>query len=106
MALAESIGLGKATIRMEDLEKTDLIIIIGQNPGTNAPRMMTTLAAAKKNGAEIIAINPLAEAGLMNFKDPNPQHGNPLSLIGGKPVKLADIHLPLRIGGHMAVMKA
>src|SRR4029434_2287573 len=50
VALAETIGLGKATVRMEDLENTDLIIVIGQNPGTNAPRMMTSLAAAKKNG--------------------------------------------------------
>ena len=105
VALAESIGLGKATIRMGDLENTDLIIIIGQNPGTNAPRMMTTLAAAKKNGAKIIAINPLAEAGLMNFVDPNPQHGNPLSILGLKPTKLADVHLPVRIGGDMAVLK-
>ena len=105
VALGESIGLGKATVRMEDLENTDLIIVIGQNPGTNAPRMMTTLAVAKKNGAKMIAINPLPEAGLMNFKDPNPQHGNPFSLIGGKPVKLADLHLPLRIGGDMAVLK-
>ncbi len=105
VALGESIGLGKATVRMEDLETTDLLIIIGQNPGTNAPRMMTTLAVAKNNGAKMIAINPLAEAGLMNFKDPNPQHGNPLSLVGGKPVKLADLHLPLRIGGDMAVLK-
>ncbi len=105
VALTESIGLGKATVRMEDLENTDLIIVIGQNPGTNAPRMMTSLAAAKKNGAKMIAINPLPEAGLMNFKDPNPQHGNPFSLIGGKPVKLADLHLPLRIGGDMAVLK-
>ncbi len=105
VALSESIGLGKATIRLEDLENTDLIIIIGQNPGTCAPRMMTSLAAAKNNGAKMIAINPLPEAGLMNFHDPNPQHGNPFSLIGGKPVKLADLHLPVRIGGDMAVLK-
>jgi molybdopterin-dependent oxidoreductase alpha subunit len=105
VALAESIGLGKATVRLEDLENTDLIIIIGQNPGTCAPRMMTSLAAAKKNGAKMIAINPLAEAGLMNFKDPNPQHGNPLALFVGKAVKLADLHLPVRVGGDMAVLK-
>ncbi len=105
VALAESIGQGKATIRMNDLENTDLIIVIGQNPGTNAPRMMTNLAAAKKNGAKMIAINPLAEAGLMNFADPNPQHGSPLSILGLNPAKLADMHLPLRIGGDMAVIK-
>jgi molybdopterin-dependent oxidoreductase alpha subunit len=105
VALADSIGLGKATIRLDDLEKTDLVIVVGQNPGTNAPRMLSSLAAAKAAGAKMIAINPLPEAGLMNFKDPNPQHGNPFSLLGGKPVKLADLHLPIRIGGDMAVLK-
>lgn len=105
VALAESIGLGKATVRLGDFENTGLIIVIGQNPGTNAPRMMTSLATAKKKGAKMIAINPLPEAGLMAFKDPNPQHGSPFSLIAGKPVKLADLHLPLRIGGDMAVLK-
>ncbi len=105
VALAESIGLGKATIRLDDSEKTDLVIVIGQNPGTNAPRMLTSLAAAKKAGAKMIAINPLPEAGLMNFVDPNPQHGNPLSVLGFNPVKLADLHLPVRIGGDMAVLK-
>ncbi|MEO7673442.1 MAG: FdhF/YdeP family oxidoreductase, partial [Pyrinomonadaceae bacterium] len=105
VALAESIGLGKATIRMEDFDKTDLVIVVGQNPGTNAPRMLTSLASAKAAGAKMIAINPLPEAGLMNFVDPNPQHGNPLSILGIHPVKLADLHLPVRIGGDMAVLK-
>jgi len=105
VALAESIGLGKATIRLEDFEKTDLVIVIGQNPGTNAPRMLSSLAAAKKAGAKMIAINPLAEVGLTSFVDPNPQHGNPLSLLGFRPAKLADLHLPVRIGGDMAVLK-
>ena len=105
VALGESIGLGKATIRLGDFEKTDLVIVIGQNPGTNAPRMLTSLAAAKAAGAKMIAINPLPEAGLMGFVDPNPQHGNPLSVLGFRPVKLADLHLPVRIGGDMAVLK-
>ena len=105
VALAESIGLGKATIRLGDFEKTDLVIVIGQNPGTNAPRMLTSLAAAKAAGAKMIAINPLPEAGLMNFVDPNPQHGDPLSVLGFRPAKLADLHLPVRIGGDMAVLK-
>ena len=105
VALAESIGLGKATIRLGDFEKTDLVIVIGQNPGTNAPRMLTSLAAAKAAGAKMIAINPLPEAGLMNFVDPNPQHGHPLSILGFRPAKLADLHLPVKIGGDMAVLK-
>ncbi|MBK9216903.1 MAG: FdhF/YdeP family oxidoreductase [Chloracidobacterium sp.] len=105
VALAESIGLGKATIRLEDFERTDLVIVIGQNPGTNAPRMLSSLAAAKAAGAKMIAINPLEEVGLTSFVDPNPQHGNPLSVLGLRPAKLADLHLPVRIGGDMAVIK-
>lgn len=105
VALAESIGLGKATIRLEDFEQTDLVIVIGQNPGTNAPRMLSSLAAAKKAGAKMIAINPLPEVGLTSFVDPNPQHGNPFNVLGFRPAKLADLHLPVRIGGDMAVLK-
>ncbi|HMQ03755.1 MAG TPA: FdhF/YdeP family oxidoreductase [Pyrinomonadaceae bacterium] len=105
VALAESIGMGKATIRLDDFKKTDLVIVIGQNPGTNAPRMLSSLAAAKQAGAKMIAINPLPEVGLTSFVDPNPQHGNPLSLLGFRPAKLADLHLPVRIGGDMAVLK-
>ncbi|HLM00424.1 MAG TPA: FdhF/YdeP family oxidoreductase [Pyrinomonadaceae bacterium] len=110
VALVDSIGLGKASIRLEDLENTDLIIIIGQNPGTNAPRMMSSLQKAKQNGARIIAVNPMPEAGLMNFVNPNPQHyPNPLKfpvdVLGNHPTELADLHLPLRIGGDMAFLK-
>lgn len=109
VALTESIGLGKASIRLEDLENTDLIIIIGQNPGTCAPRMMSSLQEAKRNGGKIIAVNPLPEAGLMNFINPNPQHySNPLEFpvaLGGKATPLADLYLPIRIGGDMAFLK-
>ncbi|HKP69945.1 MAG TPA: FdhF/YdeP family oxidoreductase, partial [Pyrinomonadaceae bacterium] len=110
VALTESIGLGKATVRLDDFEQTDLVIVIGQNPGTNAPRMMTSLEQAKRAGARMIAINPLPEAGLLNFADPNPQHypnplTYPLALLRNKSVALADLHLPVRIGGDMAVLK-
>lgn len=110
VALLESIGLGKASIRLEDLEDTDLIIIIGQNPGTNAPRMMSSLQKAKQSGAKMIAVNPLPETGLMNFVNPNPQHySNPFSFVidvlGSRPVHLADLYLPVRIGGDMAFLK-
>ena len=109
-ALAESIGLGKATIRLEDLENTDLIIILGQNPGTCAPRMMSSLEKAKEKGAKIIAVNPLPEAGLMNFADPNPQHYEnyfkfSLSMLRSESAKLTDLYLPIRIGGDMAFLK-
>ncbi len=110
IALTESIGIGKATVRLEDFAKTDLVIVIGQNPGTNAPRMMSSLQEAKWAGAKMIAINPLPEAGLLNFVNPNPQHySNPLmfpvALLGGKPTKFADLHLPVRVGGDMALLK-
>ncbi len=109
IALSETIGLGKATVRLSDFTKTDLVIVIGQNPGTNAPRMMSSLQDAKRAGAKMIAINPLAEAGLMNFVNPNPQHYSnplkfPITLLGNKPTRLADLHLPLRSGGDMAVL--
>jgi len=110
VALTESIGIGKATVRLEDFAKTDLVIVIGQNPGTNAPRMMSSLQEAKQAGAKMIAINPLPEAGLLNFVNPNPQHySNPLmfpvAMLGGRSTKFADLHLPVRIGGDMAVLK-
>jgi len=110
VALSEAIGLGKASIVLEDLETTELIIVMGQNPGTNSPRMLSSLRRAKMNGAKIISINPLAEAGLVEFVDPNPQHySNPLkypvALLADKGIPMADIHLPVRIGGDMAVLK-
>lgn len=110
VALSEAIGLGKATIRLDDLENTDLIIIIGQNPGTNAPRMLTSLQKAKQNGAKIIAVNPLPEAGLMNFTNPNPEHYESYlkfakTMLRNLATPLADIHLPIRIGGDMAFLK-
>jgi molybdopterin-dependent oxidoreductase alpha subunit len=110
VALTEAIGLGKASIKLEDLEDTDLIIIIGQNPGTNAPRMMSSLQKAKENGAKIIAVNPLPEAGLMNFVNPNPELSEslwkfPYEILTNHAVKLADLYLPVRIGGDMAFLK-
>lgn len=110
VALSESIGLGKASVRLSDFRKTDLVIVIGQNPGTNAPRMMTSLEGAKRAGAKMLAINPLPEAGLLGFVNPNPQHyPNPLmfpvKMLANKPTHLADLHLPIRIGGDMAVLK-
>ncbi|MEP6904320.1 MAG: FdhF/YdeP family oxidoreductase, partial [Actinomycetota bacterium] len=110
VALTESIGLGKASIRLDDLEDTDLIIIIGQNPGTCAPRMMSSLQKAKESGARIIAVNPLPEAGLMNFINPNPQHYEnilkyPVAMIAQQSTKFADLYLPIRIGGDMAFLK-
>lgn len=100
-ALRTTIGIGKGTVKLDDFYDTDLIIVIGQNPGTNAPRMLSALEKGKKNGAKIIAINPLPEAGLMGFKNPQEIKG-----IIGSPVKLADLYLPVKINGDMALLKA
>ncbi|HEY8562901.1 MAG TPA: FdhF/YdeP family oxidoreductase [Pyrinomonadaceae bacterium] len=110
VALTDATGLGKASVRLEDLEDTDLIIIIGQNPGTNAPRMLNSLQKAKERGARIIAVNPLPEAGLLNFVNPNPEHHEslwkyPFELLGGQSTQIADLFLPIRIGGDMAFLK-
>lgn len=101
VALTETIGIGKGTVKLEDFYDTDVIIIIGQNPGTNAPRMMSALEKGKNNGAKIIAINPLPEAGLLGFR--NPQH---LNGVLGKGIELADLYLPVKINGDMALLKA
>lgn len=100
-ALRPTIGIGKGTVTLNDFYDTDVIIIIGQNPGTNAPRMMSALEKGKKNGASIIAINPLPEAGLMGFHNPQQVNG-----IFGKGIKLADLYLPVKINGDMALLKA
>ncbi|CAC9974647.1 FdhF/YdeP family oxidoreductase [Flavobacterium panici] len=100
-ALRTTIGIGKGTVTLDDFYDTDVIVIIGQNPGTNAPRMLTALAKGKKNGAKIIAVNPLPEAGLMGFHNPQEING-----IIGNGVKLADLFLPVKINGDMALLKA
>ncbi|WP_152270742.1 FdhF/YdeP family oxidoreductase [Agriterribacter humi] len=100
-ALLPTIGIGKGTVKLEDFYDTDVIVIIGQNPGTNAPRMLSALEKGKKNGAKIIAVNPLPEAGLMGFRNPQAISG-----ILGNGGKLADLYLPVKINGDMALLKA
>jgi formate dehydrogenase major subunit len=99
-ALSETIGIGKGSVTVADLEHADLILIAGQNPGTNHPRMLSTLEKAKANGAKIIAVNPLPEAGLLQFKDPQKIHG-----VLGKGVAIADEFLQIRIGGDQALFQ-
>jgi molybdopterin-dependent oxidoreductase alpha subunit len=98
--LRSTIGIGKGTVKLEDFGQAEVIMIIGQNPGTNAPRMLSALSDCKKNGGKIIAVNPLPETGLMGFKDPQRVKG----ILGG--VKLADLYLPVKINGDMALLKA
>lgn len=101
IALAESIGIGKASVSMNDVYQADLIVIAGQNPGTNHPRMLSALEIAKRRGAKIIAINPLREAGLHNFRNPQVPRG-----IIGKGTEIADLHLPIKINGDLAFFQA
>ena len=101
VALAQTIGIGKATIGYEDFAKSDLIVIMGQNPGTNHPRMLTALEEAKRAGASIVAVNPLPEAGLMRFKNPQ----RPSGLLG-RGTTLADQFLQVRLGGDQALLQA
>ncbi|CRZ13483.1 FdhF/YdeP family oxidoreductase [Mycolicibacterium neworleansense] len=97
-ALTESIGIGKGSVTVEDVTEADLILIAGQNPGTNHPRMLSVLEKAKANGAKIVAINPLPEAGLIRFKDPQKING-----VVGHGVQIADEFVQIRIGGDMAL---
>jgi formate dehydrogenase major subunit len=99
-ALKEVIGIGKGTVTLEDVEQTDLIIICGQNPGTNHPRMLTSLEKTKHNGGVIVAVNPMPEAGLLRFKNPQTPRG---LLTDGTP--LADDYLPIRLAGDQALFQ-
>jgi molybdopterin-dependent oxidoreductase alpha subunit len=101
VALADTLGLGKASVKYEDYEKADVIMIMGQNPGTNAPRMLTPLEVCKRNGGKIISVNPLHEAGLLAFKYPQSPRD---MLLGGE--KLTDVFLQVRINSDMALLKA
>ncbi|MER5440277.1 FdhF/YdeP family oxidoreductase [Streptomyces sp. NPDC002790] len=98
-ALTETIGVGKGSVLLEDLYKSDLIIVAGQNPGTNHPRMLSALEKAKAGGAKIISINPLPEAGLEKFKNPQ----TPKGLTKG--AALNDLFLQIRLGGDQALFR-
>ncbi|WEA01002.1 FdhF/YdeP family oxidoreductase [Mucilaginibacter sp. SJ] len=101
VGLADTIGIGKGTVTLNDFYDTDVIIIMGQNPGTNHPRMLSALEKAKQKGSKIIAVNPLHEAGLMGFKNPQTLKG-----ILGIKTQLADLYLQVKINGDMALLKA
>ena len=100
-ALVSTIGIGKGTVTLEDFNHADTILVIGQNPGTNHPRMLTALRDAKLNGCKIIHINPLPETGLVRFK-----HPQDYMKLNFNSTKLADIHVPIKIGGDAALFQA
>ncbi len=101
VGLSKTVGIGKGSVKLEDFYQTDLIIIMGQNPGTNHPRMLSALQKAKRNGAKIISVNPLKETGLTKFK--NPQE---LSGWVGSGTSLSDMYLQVMVNGDVALLKA
>jgi molybdopterin-dependent oxidoreductase alpha subunit len=101
VALDETLGIGKGSVKLEDLYIAEVIFIIGQNPGTNHPRMLNALEKAHKNGATIISVNPLPETGLSAFADPQSVGG-----MLGIGTTIANIHLPVKINGDMALFQA
>jgi len=101
LALTEAIGIGKATVKLEDFSHADSIFVIGQNPGTNHPRMLTELQKAARKGCKIVSINPMPETGLIRFKNPQ----EPLSMLGSG-TALASLFVPVRINGDVALLKA
>ena len=106
-ALGEAIGIGKGCVRLSDFERADAVFILGQNPGTNHPRMLTTLQAAKRRGCRIVSVNPMAEVGLVRFSNPQ-ELMNPLRAPGvlfGRGTEMCDLWLPVRINGDMAAMQ-
>lgn len=107
VGLGETVGAGKGTITLDDLHGAELILVVGQNPGTNHPRMLTALEKAKKRGARLVSINPLAEAALVRFKNPqdflNPIQG--IQTLLGSGTQMSDLHLPVRINGDVALLE-
>jgi molybdopterin-dependent oxidoreductase alpha subunit len=99
-ALSETVGVGKGTVTLEDFDLAQAIFVIGQNPGTNHPRMLTALQKAKRNGCKLVHINPLPEVGMTRFKHPQ-------EVLGwlGEGTKLADLFLQVRINGDVALLK-
>jgi len=100
-ALAETVGIGKGSVTLQDLHEAELIIVMGQNPGTNHPRMLSALEKCKDNGGKIITVNPLPEAGLMKFVNPQ----RPAKILTGG-TTLTDLFLQVKLNGDVALLKA
>ena len=99
-ALTETLGIGKGSVTLDDFNHAELVIVMGQNPGTNHPRMLSALSETKKKGGKIITINPLPEVGLMRYNEPQ----NPIKWFG-KGQELTDIFLQVKINGDVALLK-
>ncbi|MFD9031341.1 FdhF/YdeP family oxidoreductase [Streptomyces sp. NPDC059567] len=99
--LGETLGIGKGSVSLDDIHDSDLIFVVGQNPGTNHPRMLSALEETKRNGGQVVAVNTLPEAGLMRFKHPQRARG-----VIGKGTPIADQFLHIRAGGDLALFQA
>jgi len=99
--LSQTVGIGKGSVTLEDLYESELIMVMGQNPGTNHPRMLTALEKCKENGGKIVSVNPIPETGNNVFIDPQ----NPWKIMKGG-TKLTDHYLQVKINGDVALLKA
>ncbi|MDR3711615.1 MAG: FdhF/YdeP family oxidoreductase [Puia sp.] len=106
VALLDTIGLGKGSVVLDDFPRAEVILMMGINPATNMPRMLDNLQKAKNNGAKIIAVNPLKEAGLIGFNNPQQIRGIVDSLLNKPATQLADLYIQVSINGDMAVLQA
>ncbi|MFD8032041.1 FdhF/YdeP family oxidoreductase [Streptomyces sp. NPDC059717] len=100
-ALQETLGIGKGSVSLDDIHDADLVFVVGQNPGTNHPRMLSALEETKRNGGRVVAVNTLPEAGLMRFKHPQRVRG-----VIGRGTPIADQFLHIRAGGDLALFQA
>src|SRR5262249_20631353 len=100
VAMNDALGVGKATVTLDDFALADAIFIIGQNPGTNHPRMLSTLKEARARGCTIVSVNPMDEAGTRRFAHPQ----DPVDVLGGGS-DLAQLFVPVRVNGDVALLK-
>ncbi|HHX83785.1 MAG TPA: FdhF/YdeP family oxidoreductase [Actinomycetales bacterium] len=105
-AMVPTIGIGKGTVSLDDFDHADVILVVGQNPGTNHPRMLSALGDARRRGARVVAVNPLPEAGLLHFTDPQSPAGLVAGLADRPGETIADDFLQIRVGGDLALFQA
>jgi molybdopterin-dependent oxidoreductase alpha subunit len=101
VGLRQSIGVGKGTVKLDDFEEADAIFVMGQNPGTNHPRMLSDLRNAAQRGARVVVFNPVRERGLERFADPQ----NKLEMLRGGSAQIASNYYQVRLGGDMAAVR-
>jgi len=99
--LGATLGIGKGSVTLMDFYEAEVVMVIGQNPGTNHPRMLSALEKCKDNGGKIITVNPLPETGLINFSNPQ----RPLKMLSGG-TNLSDLFLQVKANGDIALLKA